>query len=282
VTILTVAVANLEFGGLDRRTGDDSRLHRTLDVLREWHPHVILAQELMGRQPYELQRHARLIAGMLGMSDVIIGGPTPQSASGNRTAVFIRSGLEIIDSGPPDALPGLPWCEALLTVPGWPAPLLVASVHMPPRSGTLQLVHSETIGSYVTNKRLQDGTEAIIGGDWNCYPPDPSITSDQLLRVPVHLRGSRVLPGPGGTAVVNTAVYDQMTWYGFTEIAGALPPGSREPGDLAPTGSTGVGREMHGWVTPGLVPALAGYVQADGGGSDHVLLLFRFRVPDHD
>lgn len=65
-----------------------------------------------------------------------------------------------------------------------------------------------------------------------------------------------------------------LVWTGLTEIATALQPGQRDPCDLRPTG---VGREMRGYVTQGLEPALAGYHQRDGGGSDHQALKFTFR-----
>lgn len=277
--IVKVAVANLEFGGLGRTSGDDSRLHLTTNQLARWRPDVILIQELMGRQPYDLQRHARRIAAMVGNYQVIVGDLMPQSASGNHTAVFVRNGLEVVDSGPPDTLPGLPWCEVLVKVPGWPFLILFVSMHMPARSGTLQRIYSETLGSHLMNTRRQSGTESLAAGDANSYPPDPELTSDQLFGLPEHLRSARLCPGPDGTALLNSVVYDQLVWNGLTEIAGALPPELRDPPELRPTGATGVGREMHGYVTPGVVPALAGYTQRQPGGSDHAVLLYTLQQP---
>lgn len=271
---LRVASANWQFGGLDRQTGDRSQWCRTMDALIAWDPHLLFAQEIMGRQPYDLHRHAWATGNALGMIP-LVGPASLQSASGNHPAIFVKvsAGLEIVDHGPPSTLPGLAWCEAEVSVPELPVPLHLFSVHFPCRSATAQLQQAETLACYAATLE----TPVIAAGDWNSYAPDAFLTGDVLARLPPHLRPPRMHARSDGTFAVNTTVYDTLISTGLLDAATLLAAERRDPRDLTPTGAGG-GRVDRMHVSSSLAPLLSEYLQRDTGGSDHNALMVKFRT----
>lgn len=267
---LRVAVANWHFGGIDPETGDKAAWRKTVAALRDMAPDIVLCQEIAARH---LRQHLWATANhQLGMSP-ILGEPTPQSVTGNRPAILVDSDaqIEIHDEGPtvwPSGGGTRPaWCEARLRVPGLQRALWVYSVHMPTRSAQEQLSQAQRLASYVG----QRGGYAIVGGDFNSYPPDGKLTSEDLERQPLHLRSARMRRDRDGSLACNFDVHDTLTTIGMSDVAAMLPPEQREPAELTPTAAHG--RIDLVFLSRELSPAAARYVQRDTGGSDHQALL---------
>jgi endonuclease/exonuclease/phosphatase family metal-dependent hydrolase len=270
---LRIASVNWHFGGIDPRTGDKAGWRKTVDALLTWYPDIILCQEISDRAARELQKHLWETANVLGMIPVI-GPPTPQSVTGNHPAILVRAdaGLEIFDEGPTGWPPGggawPAWCEAALNIPHLTRPLRVYSVHLPPRSAQEQLSQIQRLATYVA----QRGEYAVVAGDFNSYARGDEITSAMLQSQPPHLRPSRMRRTPDGQLAANYDVHDTLASIGMLDAAAFLPPGLRDPSELAPTAPSG-GRIDRCYVTRELGPAVSGYIQRDTGGSDHHALM---------
>jgi hypothetical protein len=274
---LRVASANLEFGGLDRETGDQSRWQRTIDALAAWAPHIVLVQEMMGIQPYAVFRHAWATANALGMIP-LLGPPGIHSASGCRTAILVRldDGIQITDQGPPPPLLAAcpAWCDAALRVPGLDQPLRVYSVHLSARSAVNQREQAEHLASLIAHW----GGPAIAGGDWNSYSADDPPPPRELRGQPPHLRSTRMITAPDGTITASHAVHSTLTAAGLTDAAVVLDPARRTPPELSPTGISGAGRVDRLYVTSHLAGHLTRYQQLRTGGSDHDALLLTVSI----
>lgn len=262
---LRVAVVNWHFGGIDPETGDKAAWSKTVAALRDMEPDIVLCQEISARH---LRQHLWETANQLCMTP-ILGGPTPQSVSGNHPAILVDSDaqIEVHDEGPtvwPSGGGTRPaWREARLRVPGLKRALRVYSVHMPTRSAQAQLEQAQRLASYVG----QRGEYAIVGGDFNCYAPADKLTADDLAQQPLHLRPPRMRRGRNGDLACNFDVHDTLTTIGMSDVAAMLLPEHREPAELTPTAAHG--RIDRVYVGPGMGPAVCSYVQRDTGGSDH-------------
>jgi endonuclease/exonuclease/phosphatase family metal-dependent hydrolase len=269
--VLRIASVNLESGGLSE-TGDDVRWHKSVAALLAQDPHVVLCQEMTAPSAFRLQAHLWRTANKLGMTPVL-GPPAPASFSSNHTAVLVRTsaGLAILDTGPPAGpQPGSPaaWCQALVQVPGISYPVCFYSVHLPARSAVEQLSQAQRLASRIA----QDGALAVAGGDWNCYAPADALTPETLAAMPPHLRPPRMRV-TAGVLEANYDVHHALAVTGLTDTAAVLPPGSRDPRELTPTGINGGGRVDRFYLTQPLAGAASRYEQRDTGGSDHQALL---------
>lgn len=274
---LRIAVANWEFGGIDKATLNRDRWTKTVAALRDWDPHVLLCQEMTALVPYGLSKHLHDTANALGMAQAFVGPPGAQSATGNRPGILTAPGLTVIDNGPPPLLgPGLEpcWCHVIVDIPELGTPLNLYSIHMPAFSATLQRVYAEWLTARITQNRQR----ALIGGDFNGYSGQGLGPQPDLTGLPVHLIPTRMHVAPDGTRTLNTAVHDLLTDMGLIDVAVLLPPEQRDPAPLTPTGITGVDRVDRGYVTPDLAPLVTSYRQARTGGSDHDAFMWTMRL----
>jgi hypothetical protein len=217
---------------------------------------MVLCQEITGLFPWQLNKAAWKTANVLGMVP-LMGRPGPQSATALRPAILVslRAGLTVIDHGPPPTPLDPPWCDAIVEVPGF-GPLHVYSVHMPPFSGTLQMVGTE----WLTARIAQHGQPSIVAGDWNSYSGEGMPYAPDLDSQPPHLIPTRMRI-VDGQRKLRTNVHRLLTDMGFLDVAVLLPPECRSPHQLVPTGSTGVEREFRGYVTGELAETVSGYAQ---------------------
>jgi hypothetical protein len=281
-TVLRIASANFEFGGIDPGTGDDARWHKTIDALATWAPQVVLCQEIAARSGARLKEHLWETANALDMTP-LLGPPSPGSVTGNHPAILVdsSSGLRILDEGPASYPPGAgaapAWCEALLEIPRLAHPLRVYSVHLPARSAVDQLSQAQRLASRIA----QTGEISIAGGDWNNFSrADASnLTSAVLQAMPPHLRPPRMRRLSDGTWGPNFDVHDTLTAVGLADLAASLTPDRRNPPGLTATGVNNGGRVDRLYGTEGLSDAAELYEQLDTGGSDHCALLLTLGLP---
>jgi hypothetical protein len=270
---LRVVVANMMFGGVDREDLNQDRWQKIVEQIAEWHPHVLLCQEMTAVVPFRFRKHLWKTANALDL--IPVAGPaTPQSVTGNHPAVFVSSAFTILDDGPPRSpWNGLEpcWCDLTLAIPGFIERLHAYSVHMPPRSGTLQRIYAEWLSSLIAD----EGLPAIVAGDWNSYSsqgPQPDLDSQ-----PPHLIPARMNLDPDGNRSADTTVHDLLYHVAhLRDVALLVPPERRVPAQIAATGITG-GRGDRGYVTKDLADMVARFEQAATGGSDHDAFMFGLR-----
>lgn len=269
--VIQIVSANFEEGGLDA-DGSRIRWERTVAALAGWSPAVVCVQEMAARRdPLRLRAHAWETANALGMIPVL---GSEGGVSGNHPAILVNpQQLAITDDGPPPRAPGHDpaWCEALLKVRSGGPVIRVYSVHLPPHSAAAQLTHAQRLASIIA----QRGELAVACGDWNCYPPDPPLTADDLAVLPTHLRPARMHVRPGQPLAANHDVHDALAGVGLVDAAAGLEPDRRDPCGLIPTGINGGGRVDRIYVTAELWKsgAVGFYSQKDGGGSDHQMIM---------
>ncbi len=264
--LLRVLAVNLLTGGIDRDSGDTSRLRKTLEAVARCRPAIVLCQEIAASSIFGVQRQLWHVGNELGMIPLL--GPEG-GISGNYSVILVKgnAGMRIIDAGPPPHPPGSApsWCEALIQMPGLDRPMRFYSVHLPPRSGVAQLMQAQDLAARIA----QRGEYALAGGDWNDYGRGEDLTADSLAAQPPHLRPARMRRRYDGRLTPNYDVHDALTAIGMVDIAVHLPAGRRDPRELAPTGINGGGRVDRIYVSGELAPAAWGYAQCDTGGSDH-------------
>jgi endonuclease/exonuclease/phosphatase family metal-dependent hydrolase len=268
---LRIGSVNLQYGGLDLATGDDSRWQASMRALAGWDLDVVLVQEMTALRPWGVATHLWRTANALGMIG-LAGPPVPGSYSGGHTAILVncRRGLQVRDAGPPPAGGPAAWAHAVLDVPGMHSDLHVYSVHLPAGTATGQREQAEILATRIA----RNGALTVAGGDWNCYVPgEPALTPGYLAGLPPHLRPARMHVGPGGRLEPNYDVHGILTTAGLTDLAAALPPDRRTPRDLAGTGLRPHGRIDRFYGAGGLAAAAESYLQARTGGSDHQALL---------
>jgi endonuclease/exonuclease/phosphatase family metal-dependent hydrolase len=268
---LTVASANLCYGGLDQATGDDSQWRTTITALAGAAPDIVLAQEMDARgDPYRLWFHLRRTAAALGLEPVLGPSAALRSQTGNHTAILIRTsaGIGIEDQWPPPApaAPGRPWCWAQLAVPGLDRPLHAYSVHLSARSATAQRQAAEELASYAT------GQLALVGGDFNSHPragPVPAPAQLQALETGQsrQILLTRCRRTPGGTWEPDYATDDVLTAAGLADVAARCPG----PGGAAPTTADGA-RADRCYVSASLAPAAVS-CRPLPIGSDHAAII---------
>jgi endonuclease/exonuclease/phosphatase family metal-dependent hydrolase len=272
---IRVTSVNWDYGGEDP-DGSDARWQTTVEALRQVRPHVVLCQEFGVPQPGLRQgRHVWRTANALRMVPVL-GPVVPGARSALHMAVLVdtrSTGWRIDDEGP---YPGIgsggtahAWCMVKVHIPGLPRPLHFYSVHFPARSAVAQLSEAQSLGAFVAEQPQL----ALIGGDFNGFARGgPTITSDELERLPGHLRVSRCRAGAGGRLEPNFDVDDVFVHRaGLIDIADHLPKERRVPPDLRATGRGGA--RIDRFYGPPEVAAAATSYQHFTVGSDHDALL---------
>lgn len=297
--VLRTISANLHYGGVTAQ-GDIQDLGATLEVLGRWEPHVLLLQEVTAntaeamtlaprvpdtwaaQEKLAAERaaeadtatiaHLTRIADELGMKVASLGPPRTELFRRMHNAVLVSPDIDVVRAGPPVPVPGSSnpaWAEAVLRVPGAEHELAVYSVHLPPRSGTLQRIQAEWLCSHVA----QEGRNAILGGDWNSIPRTECPSEADLRLLNPHLRASRTARD-ADVLSPDWAVDDMLRAINAEDAAACLPPERREPRELTATGPSGL-RVDRFYVTAELARAAAvrGYRQTSEGGSDHDVIM---------
>jgi endonuclease/exonuclease/phosphatase family metal-dependent hydrolase len=266
---------NMNYGGIDA-DGSAGRWHALTRFVREQEPDVLLCQEMAARNPSGVHRHLLGTARSLGLTAAALGPPAPGAASGSEhhTAVLVRPGLEVADTGPAAAYrpwDQVPWAEALLRVPGLPFEVRFYSVHLPYSSDVWQKHYANKLASRVA-ARAEGGEQALAAGDWNCLAPADAYTRDQLAAMPARVRPARIRFLPDGTLEPILDVHYVLAGIGLADIAAGLPPDRRDPPGLAPTGTAG-GRVDRAYAPPVLASAVTGCRQVRTTATDHDVLL---------
>ena len=279
---LRVASVNMLYGGIDAG-GSRDRWHALTRFLRVQEPDVLLCQEMQAATPSGVHRHLLDTARSLGMTAEALGPPAPGAASGSEhhTAVLVRPGLEVIDTGPATAYrpwDHVPWAEALLRVPGLPFPVRFYSVHLPHSSDVWQKHYANKLATRIA-ARAEDGEQALAAGDWNCLAPTDAYTQDQLAAMPARVRPARIRSLPDGTLEPILDVHYVLYGIGLTDIAASLPPGRRDPPDLTPTGTAG-GRVDRAYAPRALASAVTACRQVRTTATDHDVLLLTIDVTE--
>lgn len=269
---LRVVVASMH-GGEDGENLNLDRWNTIIDQINTWHPHVLLCQEMTPLLPSQFRRHLWRTANALELLPVA-GPPTPQLVSSNHPAIFVSSVFTIWDDLPSQQpWKGLEpcWCDLTVSVPGLIERLHVYSVHMPPRSGTLQRIYAEWLASVIAD----EGQPAIVAGDWNSYSrqgPHPDLAAQ-----PAHLIPTRMHLDSQGNRSVNTTVHDLLYHVAHLRDVSLLAPADRRlPSTNVPTGITG-GHGDRGYVTKDLADMVDRFEQSGTGGSDHDAFMFALR-----
>jgi endonuclease/exonuclease/phosphatase family metal-dependent hydrolase len=278
--VLRVASVNMNYGGIDP-DGSAGRWQALTGFVREQEPDVVLCQEMAAHKPSGLQRHLLDTARSLGMTSAALGPPAPGAASGSEhhTAVLVRPGLEVTDTGPATAYrpwDHVPWAEALLGVPGLPFPLRVYSVHLPHSSAIGQKHYVSKLASRVA-ARAEDGEQALAAGDWNCLAPGDAYTQEQLAAMPARVRPARLRLLPDGTWEPVLDVHQVLAAVGLADVAAGLPPERRDPPALTPTGTAG-GRVDRAYAPLVIASAVTSCRQVRTPATDHAVLLLTISI----
>jgi hypothetical protein len=198
--VIQIVSANFGHGGPGPDGGKD-RWHAMTAFLRDESPDIALCQQIRGSKPGQAGEHLLATARQAGMTPVALGPPAPGAASGdgNRTAILVRErpGLAVLDGGPAGRTPwdALPWCDALLEIPGIPCPVRFYSVRLPHSSSVWQLDFASRLATWIAERR-EAGEAAVAGGDWNCLSPADDYTlADLATSMPVRVRPARIRYG---------------------------------------------------------------------------------------
>jgi endonuclease/exonuclease/phosphatase family metal-dependent hydrolase len=264
-----IGFANLEYGGIDPKTRDDTALRKTISALAPYELDVLAVQEVDGGgNPNDVWRTFRRYANAFDMEPVLGPSIALRSQTGNHTGVLVRTrpgGLRIEDQWPPPGVAGhrVPWCMVEIHVPGLPEPLYFYSLHASARSQTDQRRAIEV----VTNQITASNQRAVVMGDFNGFPREPELTSAELATLPHHLQLTRCIEGPDGLLVPNYGVYDTLIRAGLLDVTAVLADSLEQPELLHATGLGGA-RVDRCHASKGIAYAATGYWQVDTG-SDH-------------
>lgn len=236
---IRLVTANLHYGGIDARTGDNTDLRRTIAALTDFEPTIVGLQEVDAPNPRNLWSATHRIANALGMQPVLGPSAAMGAATGGHTAILIRTadtGIKIIDQWPHHGAAGLrlPWCNATVTIPGLPRPLEVYSVHLPARSSVDQLRHAQAICSYIT----EHDKDALVVGDMNSFARrGHTPTAEELAALPRHLRLSRMTLTADGSLAADYRVDDTFVLQAeLVDLAAEIAERDGHPERLVQTG----------------------------------------------
>ena len=278
---LRIAMSNFGSGGIDEgstyRRDMAMRWDKTISVLREWQPHIVLCQEISAAPPGALRVHLWTTANTLGMIP-LLGPPSPGTIAGNHPAVLVdaSAGLVILDAGPawqPGAGAQPAWCEALVQVPGWAHLLRAYSVDLPWRSSVQQRSQTDQLATRIA-ELAGLGELAVAGGNWNSYGRADPIIPSALDFAPLHLRPPRMRYSPQDrTLTPNYDVHDVLACVGMEDAVAVLASARSDPDDLASARTSVNGRADRIYLTRDLAGAAAGYMQQDMRASEHQALM---------
>jgi endonuclease/exonuclease/phosphatase family metal-dependent hydrolase len=272
---LRVISANTQFGGIG--DGSGKRRDALVTFLLEQEPDVLLLQEVPAAGPGGAEGYLRETAGALGMTVAAAGpcAPGAPAGAGHHTAILAGPGMTVIRHGPPDADPWdrVPWAEALIQVPGLPAPVWFYSVHLPPSRHTGQMLHAEKLAATVA-RRAREGYPAFAAGDFNCLSEADAYTQEQLAAMPLEVWPARVRVLPDGSLEPKLGVLAELAAVGMADIAARLPASRRSPEALTPTG-TALGRVDYLLAHDEVAGSVIRYEQVPlpGATDHHVLVL---------
>ena len=274
---LRIALANFGPGGIvpgsAERWESAMRWDKTVSVLREWQPHIVLCQEISATAPAGGRGHLWTTANTLGMIP-LPGSPGPGGATIGCTAILVAlsAGLVILDAGPdwpPRAGAQPAWCEALVQIPGWLHPLHACSVDLSCRSSVEQRSQADHLASRVA--RL--GDLGVAGGNWSSYGRADPVTPAALDSVPLHVRPSRMRYSPREQALIpNYDVHDVLACAGLVDAVAVQGLARSGPGEPA-SAVTGIGRVDRIYLTRDLAGAAARYTQQDMPDGEHQVLM---------
>ena len=264
---LKIALANFAPGGIvpdgAERWESAMRWDRTVGVLRDWQPHIVLCQQIPASDPAGRRGLLWTTANTLGM--IALPGP---AMIGTAILVAVSAGLIILDAGPawPSWAGGeAAWCEALVQVPGWLHPLRACSVDLSGRSSSEQRSQAEHLASRVTHL----GDLGVAGGNWSSYGRAGSVTPAAVDSVPRYARPSRLRYSPRDQALtLNYDVHDALACVGMADAA-AIQGG---PGELT-SADTDIGRMDRIYLTRELAGAAARHTQQDTPDGEHQALM---------
>jgi hypothetical protein len=264
---LRIALVNFGPSGIEEgsagRWESAMRWDTTISVLRAWHPHIALCQEISVGVPGGLRTQLWPTVNTLGMVP-LLGPPSPDSALGNHPAVLVSvgEGLTVEDaslSWPPGDGTESAWCEALVQVPGWARSLRMYSVDLPWRSSVEQRSQADRLATRIA-ELAEVGELAIAGGNWNSFSRTDPIMPGTLEAMPLHLRPSRTRYSPRDRSLApNYDVHDVLAGVGMEDAAAAR----------IPTQSDGVGQPSADiqlnriYLIRDLVGAVVRYVHQD-------------------
>jgi endonuclease/exonuclease/phosphatase family metal-dependent hydrolase len=256
---LTVVSSNINYGGLDQETGDDSGARRAIAVLAALEPDIVLLQEMHTADPYRLRRHLRRFANELGMQPVLGPAGSLRVTIGNHTAMLFGPHITIHDEWPPPppAGPPVPWCRAEITIPGIPGRVQAHSVHLAARSAVRRLGEAELLASWAADAIRDAGQHVLIGGDFNCVPVAGAGALDLLAWQP-RLLAQRCTRTPAGDLVPDLRVGQILAESGLSDLAAVLAARTGDPAPLAPTGQGGA-RVDQVHASPALAGCVTGY-----------------------
>jgi endonuclease/exonuclease/phosphatase family metal-dependent hydrolase len=239
---IRLITANLHYGGIDARTGDDTDLRTTIAALKAYQPTIAGLQEVDTPNPRNLWSAAHHIANELGMRLVLGPSAAMGAQTGGHTAILVRTadtGIQITSQWPAHGAAGLraSWCNATLQIPGRQRPLEVYSVHLPARSSVDQLRHAQAICSFIT----EHDKDAFVVGDFNNYPRrGHTPTPGELAALPKHLRHSRMNRLEDGTLAADYRVDDAFVVDAeLVDLAAEIAERDGQPERLMPTGDAG-------------------------------------------
>jgi endonuclease/exonuclease/phosphatase family metal-dependent hydrolase len=234
---LRVTSCNLEYGGIDRRTGDNSSALVTLRALLADRPDLLAIQEMHAPDPGNLRRQLWWWANELDMHPFLGPCASIGSTAGNFNAILVRTGpgIQITDEWPGPAGAQLPFCRAELDIPGLDQPVQFTCAHLAARSITRRREHAEIIGSCSADT-IAGGGHVIVAGDFNGFPrfgADIGLLPDRLL-------SARAVVASDGTHQPDVTADDALTSSGLEDLGALLAIRHNNADHAAPTGPGGV------------------------------------------
>lgn len=170
---------NTLFGGFD---GADDRRHQLqIGIVRSADPDILLVQELKGflddsgKRLFEIERRFERRA---------LVAPAPNT--GQNTAIFVKSGIEIVAFDADSAHFHHATAIARLRVPGLDRTLTAISVHLCPNGTPVRLREVSYLYNFAAEAEL-----TVIGGDFNSLAPGDPEPVD-LDSLPAHFRARYV------------------------------------------------------------------------------------------
>lgn len=235
--LLTVTTANLQYGGIDRRNGDDRAARTTLARLSREKPDVLAIQEMYALTPGDVRRQLRWWANELDMHAFL--GPCANigTTAGSHNAILVRTttGTRVTDEWPGPTGAQLPFCRTELSIPGISRPVQVTCAHLAARSITRRREAAEIIGSYSADA-IDNGDHVIVAGDFNGFP---RFGADIDL-MPPRLLSARAVADSEGNYQPDFTADDALTSSGLKDLGAILAIHRDDTGHAEPTGPGGV------------------------------------------